>query len=569
LALYDYNGAGSRLAMATYPQPSFKLDHFEGTSGTYAGLDRFGRIVDQYWVGFGGVSNVDRIHYAYDYAGGRTYRQIDPAIYPTENLDQAYTYDALHRLLSSQVGTLSGTTISGTPASEEDWTLDGLGNWPGYVQKLSGTVTLNQTRTASPANEVSGISASVGATWATPAYDFAGNMTTIPVPTNLTSTFTAIYDAWNRLTSCATGSTTVATYSYDGLNHRIVKGIYVSGLLDHNEHSYFNETWQTLEVRKESGGVISSNPLEQFVWHPFYIDSGVLRDYDAATSGSPSRYFYAFDANYNVTSVTTAAGVPAERYGYGGCGQLTIYDAAFSPRTTSALGNSHTYTGQPIDVESGLYSYRYRSLHSPLGVFITRDPYGTAALPSAQPLESDDLNLYTYVSNDPPDRVDPLGLLPNCKACEAVKARLNNTVVKSPDGQRKCTIKIDCKGKDAGCDGHLGKTDPGRPISICLTCSDNQIAVDILLAHELDHARRYCGSGGRKAGCAACVDDENKAYDTSCRLAKAAQPPLVTNIEQCKRCGRYLSCKEFCPKMKDPCPNKKPCSNADLGLGGY
>ena len=106
-------------------------------------------MIDQYWKGTGSTADVDRIHYAYDYAGNRTYRQIDAAIYPTDNLDQAYTYDGLHRLLTSQVGTLSGSTISGTPASEEDWTLDGLGNWPGYITKASGTVNLNQTRTAS------------------------------------------------------------------------------------------------------------------------------------------------------------------------------------------------------------------------------------------------------------------------------------------------------------------------------------------------------------------------------------------------------------------------------------
>jgi hypothetical protein len=156
MAVYDYNGAASRLAMATYPQPSFKLDHFEGTSGTYAGLDRFGRVIDQYWKGSGSTADVDRIHYAYDYADNRRYRQIDAAIYPTDNQDQAYTYDGQRRLLTSQAGTLSGTTISGTPVSEEDWTLDGLGNWPGYLQKASGTVSLNQSRTASAANEISG-----------------------------------------------------------------------------------------------------------------------------------------------------------------------------------------------------------------------------------------------------------------------------------------------------------------------------------------------------------------------------------------------------------------------------
>ena len=350
LAIYDYNGAARRLAVATYPQPSFRLDHFEGTSGIYAGLDRFSRVVDQYWAGFGGTADVDRIHHAYDYAGNRTYRQIDPAIYPTENMDQGYTYDGLQRSLTSQTGTLSSTTISGTPVSEEDWTLDGIGNWPGYVQKAGGTVTLNQSQTASAANEFSGISASVGTTWVTPAYDLGGNMTSIPIPTNLTSAYTATYDAWNRLVSLASGSTTVATYAYDGLNRRIIKGIYASGTLDHNEHAYFNEKWQILEVRKEVSGVINSNPLEQYVWHAFYIDAPILRDYDASTSGSPTRYYYAFDSKHNVTATTTATASPAERYCYSPYGKVTFLDGSFNVLASqqTQIGNSVTFEGPPV-----------------------------------------------------------------------------------------------------------------------------------------------------------------------------------------------------------------------------
>ena len=127
LAVYDYNGAGSRLAIATYAQPSFRLDHFEGTSGTYAGLDRFGRVVDQYWAGFGGTSDVDRTHYAYDYAGDRIYRQIDTTIYPTDNLDQAYTYDALHRLLTSRLA------LYPEPRSAEHPRLKRPGLWMAWV----------------------------------------------------------------------------------------------------------------------------------------------------------------------------------------------------------------------------------------------------------------------------------------------------------------------------------------------------------------------------------------------------------------------------------------------------
>jgi hypothetical protein len=118
LAVYDYNGLGRRLVIATYPQPSVKLDRFQGTSGSYSGLDRFGRFKDQYWTGYAGVADVDRVHYSYDYIDNRTYRDIDAAIYSGNNLDQAYTYDGLRRLTTSQQGTLSGSTISGTPTAE-------------------------------------------------------------------------------------------------------------------------------------------------------------------------------------------------------------------------------------------------------------------------------------------------------------------------------------------------------------------------------------------------------------------------------------------------------------------
>ncbi len=401
LALYDYNGAGSRLVIASYLQPSFKLDHFEGTSGTYAGLDRFGRIVDQYWAGFGGTSDVDRIHCAYDYTGNPAYRQIDPAIYPAEDMDQAYTYDGLHRLLTSKVGTLSGTTISGTPASEEDWTLDGLGNWPVYVQKAAGAVYLNQSRTATGANELSSISATVGATWATPIYDQAGNMTTIPIPSNPTSTYIGTYDAWNRLVALSSGSTTVATYAYDGLNRRNVTGIYASGALDHNEHSYFDENWQTLEVRKESSGVINSNPLHQYVWNPFNVDSLVLRDYDASTSGSPVRYYYGYDINSSITVATNASGNPVERYYYVPYGTLTFMDGSFHALSTqqSQIGNVMTSAGHDIDATSGLYSYRNRVYHGQLGTYLSRNGSFGAG----------EMNFYDFAHSQPFTRQDSAG----------------------------------------------------------------------------------------------------------------------------------------------------------------
>jgi RHS repeat-associated protein len=489
LAVFDYNGPASQLVIATYPQPSFKLDHFEGTSGTYAGLDRFGRIVDQYWAGFSGTSDVDRIRYAYDYAGNRTYRQIDPAIYPTENMDQAYTYDGLHRLLTSQVGTLSGTTISGTPASEEDWTLDGLGNWPGYVQKASGTATLNQTRAASAANETSAISASIGSAWAAPAYDLAGNMSTIPIPTNLTSAYTATYDAWNRLVSLANGSTTVATYSYDGVDRRIVKGVYVGGSLDRNEHAYFNEKWQVLEVRKEVSGSINTNPLEQYVWHPFYIDALVLRDYDSGTSGSPTRYYYAFDANYNVTTAISAVGATVERYYYSPYGTLVFLGNNFNVLTSqqSQIGTSVLYSGRQWDLESGLFCYRARYYQSSLGVFTARDPLVRAmGSIEAGDISADNTiaqvisNLYVYAESEPTNLVDPFGTT-SCPApkfpCRPKRPTCKKVREVGPDGMAKTS----CSG---GCGSYCD--DRGREVQNLGSCVKTFIGGECRCSHPGD-----------------------------------------------------------------------------------
>jgi len=270
LAQYSYSGgtgglsaSGSgRLAIADLQEPDIKLDYFQGTASTYAGLDRFGRVKDQFWDGYNSTADVDRIKYGHDYAGSRVYRDIDASIYAANTKDQAWTYDGLHRLKTSDEGTLSGSTISGTPAKEQDWSLDLLGNWSNFVAKTAGSTDLNQTRTVNAANEITAITESTGPAWIDPAYDAAGNMTTIPQPADLTAGYTGTYDAWNRLVKLADGMTTVAEYEYDGQNRRIVK-VDKTGMADVTYDSYHNEEWQTLEVRKDA----DADPLEQYVWH--------------------------------------------------------------------------------------------------------------------------------------------------------------------------------------------------------------------------------------------------------------------------------------------------------------
>ncbi len=87
--------------------------------------------------------------------------------------------DGLGRgVASADYGTNGGTALTRPDTGAETW-------------------SLVQDRTANRVNEITGITESTGPAWVTPAYDPAGNMTTIPKPADPTQGFTAVYDAWN------------------------------------------------------------------------------------------------------------------------------------------------------------------------------------------------------------------------------------------------------------------------------------------------------------------------------------------------------------------------------------
>jgi hypothetical protein len=169
---------------------------------------------------------------------------------------------------------------------EQDWELDMVGNWLKLDETASGAATLNQTRTHNAVNEIGtiGIAAGgTGANWVDPTYDAAGNRATGPYPPSPTVSVNMTYDAWNRLVKVDLSGLPLLVAEYDGLGRRIVRTD--EGM---TRRSYYNEAWQELEVRKEaSAGVEDTDPMEQFVWHPYYIDALATRFYDATTAASP------------------------------------------------------------------------------------------------------------------------------------------------------------------------------------------------------------------------------------------------------------------------------------------
>ncbi|WP_428938183.1 hypothetical protein [Fontivita pretiosa] len=72
-ASYTYLGGGS-IVRRDHPQPQVRLDLWGGTSGTYSGLDRFGRVVDQLWRDYGASADRERFGHGYDRNSNRVYR---------------------------------------------------------------------------------------------------------------------------------------------------------------------------------------------------------------------------------------------------------------------------------------------------------------------------------------------------------------------------------------------------------------------------------------------------------------------------------------------------------------
>ncbi|MEP3896377.1 MAG: RHS repeat-associated core domain-containing protein [Rhodopirellula bahusiensis] len=406
LAAYDYLGQGtfveqnSTEADLRYTLVSPTLSTDPDTGDIYSGLDRFGRVKDVRWRDVSAGSDLSRIEYGYDRASSRTWRE-NPSD-PNREHDWLYAYDGLDRLQSAQRGQLNGTHTAITSLdSAQCWTLDATGNWKEFRQDENGDGTwdFNQTRTANAVNEITDISNTPSDIWATPSYDKNGNTTTNPRPDlGTNATMTATFDAWNRMTKLVddSNSNILLENQYDGRNFRIVAKEYTSGTLDQTRQYYFTEDWQCVEEHVDT----TSMPRRHYVWGMRYIDDLVLRDRDITPSGGlmSERLYYLPDANWNTTAVVSDSGSVQERYEYDPYGNLRVFAADYTPRSSSNYAVHYTYTSRECAPAAGLYYFRNRWYDALLGRFSSRDPIGYV----------DGLSLYRiYIALS---RVDPTGM---------------------------------------------------------------------------------------------------------------------------------------------------------------
>ncbi len=269
-ASYTYFGLGS-FASLTYNQPG--VNSTLASSSSYPGFDLFGRVIDVPWTK-SMTGDQARLKYGYNLASSRTYRNDAKA---GSGFDELYGYDGLQRLMASNRGTLtSGDAAPVTGLKlQQSWDLDATGNWGQFsnLDLVTPANSLVQQRVSNTANEITTISATVSAAWATPAYDRNGNMTSIPKPATPTAAFAGAFDAWNRLVSL----TSAASYRYDGLHRRALSTVGGS-----TRYFVYNQQWQVLD---EYVGT-STTADRRYVWGLRYIDDLVLRDRSSGLSKS-------------------------------------------------------------------------------------------------------------------------------------------------------------------------------------------------------------------------------------------------------------------------------------------
>ena len=405
---YSFLGLGI-IVVADYTEPDVKytLVDLSGTNDPdtgdiYSGLDRFGRVKDCRWYDYGNTTDTVRLKYGYDRSSNRLWRADLVAQSLSKNFDELYSYDGLHRLKDMQRGLLNGFNTAVTNQTfGQCWSLDPTSNWHGFKEAATGgSWMLDQSRSANTVNEITGITNRTGPTWATPAYDAAGNTTTIPQPADPTESYTGVYDAWNRLVKLVDDATddAVQENQYDARNFRVVRKDYNAGVLAETRNFYYTSRWQSVEERLGSSPD-SANAERQFVWGQRYIDDLVLRDRDTDDNGSLDERLYSQqDANWNMVALIDTSATLEERYLYSPFGWPIILDGAMSfIRTTSDFDIESLFTSQRFDWMTMLHMFRNRYFDSITGSFVTRDPL----------VYPDGPNVYAgwFV----PNRLDPTG----------------------------------------------------------------------------------------------------------------------------------------------------------------
>jgi RHS repeat-associated protein len=311
-----------------------------------------------------GSANVAHFNYTFDNDG---YRLAEEKVHHTD-ASEKYLYDASNKLVNFKSGTLISGNIP-SPITQHQLNYDGTGN---RTSTDLNAVTTNYTvNTINQYTSITGIVA--------PTYDANGNMLS-------DGAHAYLYDYENRLISVDGGAT--AAYLYDALGRRIEKQL-SSGVIE-----YFYDGQNLIEERTNGGNSVIAS----------YVYGADIDNVLTMKRGGNIHYYYHHNALGSVAAITNNSGNLVERYEYDAYGKPTIYNNAYSILSTTTIGNTFMFTDREYDAETGNYYYRARNYHPTLGRFMQQDPIGNWGD------IGNNGNAFTYVGNNPVNRIDPMGL---------------------------------------------------------------------------------------------------------------------------------------------------------------